>query len=195
MDQNISPISEKCENKNNNDEEQIDDSSTSNELIPLNNCKSISDDFFDCVGEKNNEEDSKNEALIINSSEFSRMQENYGYNNIVFNLELYNNAKVYLKTCMENIENECQKNHEKHKPFYSIANEVSSKFYNDNEHINSSSYYISHIRYINSIDKRISFDLIWTNEIAKIYFLMFLIYKDPELCSLFVIIKINIYII
>ena len=72
------------------------------------------------------------------------------------------------------------------KPFYTIANGVISKQLNDNEQISGSSFYTSHAGYINVIKKKVTLDYIWNNSLPQIYFLMFLIHKDPELAYVFV---------
>jgi len=127
-----------------------------------------------------------NDALLPHSFNFSRSKTNYAYDNDFDYLKYFKKAEEYIKSYNVDTDIESSKRFLMFKPFYTIANGIISKQLNENEKFNDSSFFTSHVGYINVIKNKVTLDYIWNNNITQIYFLMFLIHKDPDLSNIFV---------
>jgi len=174
-------------NKDLNDNESFNFETTSiadNKSIATNSVYSLNKESIENINDNHNNP-ANNDALLLQSVDFSRSKINYGYNNDFDYLLNIKRAEEFIKTYKVDMDDESSKKFLLFKPFYTIANGIISKQLSENEHFSGSSFYTSHAGYINLIKKKVTLDFIWNNNITQIYFLMYLIHKDPELSNIF----------
>eukprot|EP00833_Pecoramyces_ruminatium_P004107 jgi/Orpsp1_1/1178139/evm.model.c7180000064191.2 len=173
-------------NKSINDNESFNfetDSIADNKSLANVSIYSLNKEHIDNINDQFNS--TSNDAILLQSVDFSRSKINFGYNNNFDYLTYIKKAENYIKSYNIDNEDEISKNFILFKPFYSIANGIISKQLNDNEKITGSTFYTSHAGYINIIKKKVTLDFVWNSSIAQIYLLMFLIHRDSELANIF----------